>query len=189
MHRRRARASATRSRRRPTPPRRSRTSASGSSARTGCATLPGRGRARSASSCSEAPRDSGGASTARSPGSPAARRVSAPGVARRLAGFGAKVVVSDINAQSGEAVAADIGGSVRAVRREPARRVHRSGRRRTQGARAGRHRVPQRRDLHRLPARRGLRPCAVPPRDGRQPRWRRLRRSRGLRPDEGGRRR
>jgi NAD(P)-dependent dehydrogenase (short-subunit alcohol dehydrogenase family) len=33
------------------------------------------------------------------------------GVARRLAGFGAKVVVSDINAQSGEAVAADIGGT------------------------------------------------------------------------------
>jgi NAD(P)-dependent dehydrogenase (short-subunit alcohol dehydrogenase family) len=33
------------------------------------------------------------------------------GVARRLAGFGAKVVVSDINAQSGEAVAASIGGT------------------------------------------------------------------------------
>lgn len=33
------------------------------------------------------------------------------GVARRLAGFGAKVVVSDVNAQSGEAVAADTGGS------------------------------------------------------------------------------
>jgi NAD(P)-dependent dehydrogenase (short-subunit alcohol dehydrogenase family) len=33
------------------------------------------------------------------------------GVARRLAGFGAKVVVSDINAQSGEAVAADVGGT------------------------------------------------------------------------------
>lgn len=33
------------------------------------------------------------------------------GVARRLASIGAKVVISDINAQSGEAVAADIGGT------------------------------------------------------------------------------
>jgi NAD(P)-dependent dehydrogenase (short-subunit alcohol dehydrogenase family) len=33
------------------------------------------------------------------------------GVARRLAGFGATVVVSDINAQRGEAVAADINGT------------------------------------------------------------------------------
>lgn len=32
------------------------------------------------------------------------------GVARRLAGFGAKVVISDVNAQSGEGVAAEIGG-------------------------------------------------------------------------------
>jgi NAD(P)-dependent dehydrogenase (short-subunit alcohol dehydrogenase family) len=33
------------------------------------------------------------------------------GVARRLASFGATVVISDVNSQSGEAVAADIGGS------------------------------------------------------------------------------
>ena len=44
------------------------------------------------------------------------------GTARMLAAHGGKVVIADMQADKGEAVAKEIGGALRAVRREPGSR-------------------------------------------------------------------